>query len=146
MPKRDDAKAQQETAPVAETKETPKTSAPKADAGAKAGTKKFPLIERVKKFFDKVSPELNENIFEINEQNVEQDGHKNKCVFVVFTDKTNAQAEGSVVEEKNVELIKEVLFGYHTLADAIPPGKALEVGVMSPKDEDGVHILCIQEF
>lgn len=141
MPKRSEAKATEAPA-VEETKQ---------DTSAKAGatTKKLPLTERVKKFFDKIDPELNKNVHEMSEQ-VVQDSEKNKnnMVMVVFTDKSNKKAEGVVVEEANIKHIKTALFGYHLMTDDKPTGKVLDMSILppDPNDEDSVHILCVQEL
>ena len=107
------------------------------------------LWEKVKKFLDKVDPALNQNVHEMTEQ-VIQDAEKNKnnVVLVVFTDKSNKKAEGTVVEEANIEHIKTALFGYHTLTDDKPTGKVLEMSVLTPDptNPDSVHILCVQEL
>lgn len=106
-------------------------------------TKKFVVEEKVKTFLGKHLPHIKpENIFEMAQKKVTDNGTSNEVCFVVFTD-DNKQAE--VNEEVNIALIKDCLFAYHTNIEEKVKGKQLMFSVISPETEDDTHILYVQE-
>jgi hypothetical protein len=159
MPKRDEGVEPEKTgarparASRTEGAERP-ARAPRAEAVAPAvappvekatGTKKFILVEKTKKFFDTIDKKLNLHVHQMMERVVEDaEKNKNNVVFVTFSTE-GCTEEDEVDDEVNIEMIKKVLFAYHTMPDKINTGKAFMIEVLV-SDEDAPHILVVQEF
>ena len=124
----------------------PKENAVVAPVEKATGTKKFILVEKTKKFFDSIDKELNKHVHQMMERVVEDsEKNKNNVVFVTFST-LGCTEEDEVDDEENIEMIKKVLFAYHTMPDKINTGKAFVVEVLVPDEDDSPHILIVQEF
>lgn len=103
--------------------------------------KKSPLEEKVKKYLDEVSPEIQGKIHEKLERVVNADGEKNNVLFVRFSD---SPEDEEVNDEVNVSVIKDILFHYHTAPEKIKGGKALVLEIVPPADGQP-HTICFYE-
>ena len=148
MPKRADKPEEvaQEVAEKAPARKAPAKAAGKAE---KKVVEKFPMLEKAKKFLEKVRKGLGDEVFDAKEVEAGKQGEqKMKIVFLNFCldEKTKDHDELTPEEDAyNVECIKEVLFYYHTGVDS-STDSAVVLQVVPPLDGDGFHLLAYQEI
>lgn len=141
MPRRGKTKEVEEK-PQVETTDEKKEEKPKKGSGKKKVVKKSALADKVKSFVASVNPEYPEKVQEVMEKLVkDKEGEKTNVVFVRFSE--NGDDE-EVNDEANIEVIKDLLFAYHTVPDKSTSGKQLMLEVLTPEDGDP-HTVCFHE-
>mgnify|MGYP001339669434 FL=1 len=115
---------------------TPIRKSDKADSKAKAPAKKTetksakgtgkktikatPLSKKVKRFLDNAYPKWEEHVFEQAEKVVNDGGEKYNVMFMRFSD---SKDDKELNDDKNVEIIKDILFSYHTVDEKTASGQ-----------------------
>lgn len=124
----------------------PKRGAEKETVADKAPTekstvKKLPLTERSIKYLKSMIPDVEDKIYEVLERQVEADDKEkyNVCFVSLSEDK-----DVEPTAENSKEIIKEILFLYHTAPDTNPTGKQMVLEVLD--DESGAYLLVMQEI
>lgn len=125
-----------EKKPVAPAKEAPK-------GGEKVLVQKSLLAERVKKYIKSIRPTMIDQIYEIMDRKVTADGEQVTMCFVTFSE--NGSQDEGVIEEVNIECMKEILWDFYTKEDNAPASKALFIDILPPKTSEDPHIMCFQE-
>lgn len=116
----------------------------KAQTGAKKTVKKNPFEERLKKFLENVQKGLTAKIHQIKCVKVSEPGEpKVDMGFLVFS--KNGAKDTEIDREYNVEVIKDVLFHYHTAPEK-PTANPAFLQVVNPVDEDSPYMLTYQEY
>lgn len=128
------------TIPAADVADVPEVDIP--STGGKQ-VKKSPLQEKFKKFLKECNPEYPDMINDLSERMVSDDDTKFPVVFAVFS--KNGESDEDVDNEFNKDIIKNVLFFYHTAEEKHATGKVELIEVLPPEDENSPHILCYHE-
>lgn len=134
MPKRVEKTAKSATDKVAELE--PKTE--------KKIIRKNVFDDNFYKYLEEVNPELKGKVFEVKFTKIaEPNMPKMDAAFVIFSE--NGVEDDEVVEEANVECIKEVLFHYHIAPDKVQ-NKVKNIQIIAKKDESEPFVMCYQEI
>lgn len=124
------------------TNATEKVEAKVKERPSKVRTiKKSPLEDTVKKYLTLVNPEIEGKIQESLERVLSAEGEKTNVLFVRFS---ASSEDKEVDDEANIEVMKEILFHYHTAPEKVRGGKALVIEVV-PSTEDDPHTMCFYE-
>lgn len=125
--------------------EAPETDA--AETGKKLVTKS-PLQEKFKKFLAAVDPEYPSKIVEMMQRKVTGESAEDTADIVFATFSPNGEADADNVDlEYNKEVIKNILFYYHTAPESTKAGGKVEcLEIVPPSEDSAAHILGYYEM